>query len=316
LVIGATGTIMQGDTARLKALVARVHAPAGSTVVFDSPGGSVGESIMMADAIRSFGFSTVIGQLGPNEFTAGPPGRCFSACTFAFLGGVTRHVPGGSVYGVHRFFLRPQATGAGPSAIRADPMAATEGVDGLIVAFYRRMGVDPILLTVLSHFGPDQIGVLPPEALRKLGVVTDAHPTVWTLAASGGLAAMASTIDARGSHGLRVSCLRDRGTPEPVMVAAIADHDPEGDIVGRTTRLVLSDAFREVPGATSFTPGVPRILVTIRLAPDMLESIRTSSLLGVALVGSVDPSSSFVGFAASLTPEGKADVEAVAAACH
>jgi hypothetical protein len=78
----------------------------------------------------------------------------------------------------------------------------------------------------------------------------------------------------------------------------------------------LSDAFREVPGTTSFTPGVPRILVTIRLAPDMLESIRASSLLGVALVGSVDPSSSFVGFAASLTPEGKADVEAVAAACH
>ncbi|MGZ8181125.1 MAG: hypothetical protein ACXWT1_04125 [Methylobacter sp.] len=64
-----------------------------SEVWFNSPGGAAIQGIETGRLIRKLGLATRI-----------PSGAiCASACSYAFLGGVIRHVDSGGKYGVHMF---------------------------------------------------------------------------------------------------------------------------------------------------------------------------------------------------------------------
>ena len=109
-------------------------------VLLTSPGGDLGQSVIMGEIIRARGLVTAVGTTD----AAGQirPGSCASACVFVYAGGLVRYDIGGSRLGVHRF----TTTGTGGG----DPVADTQRVTGLVLAYLKRMGVSSSLVEAMS----------------------------------------------------------------------------------------------------------------------------------------------------------------------
>jgi hypothetical protein len=90
--------------------------PTVRTIAFHSPGGSLMAGMEIGARIRELELNTVIGQpgggagywefsrLGKNVVEQGliSKAECFSACAYAFMGGVTRTIDQGAAYGLHQ----------------------------------------------------------------------------------------------------------------------------------------------------------------------------------------------------------------------
>jgi len=111
-------------------------------VQFNSGGGDLGAGLDLGRAIRHAGWSTGVAALG-TVGGATQPGECNSACTFAFLGGVTRSIAPGSKYGVHRFW--------------SDKGDLNEQIvqkfAGQLVAYIHEMGVSADMYTLMTQAG-------------------------------------------------------------------------------------------------------------------------------------------------------------------
>src|SRR5262249_13651445 len=71
------------------------------------------------------------------------PGSCASACVFVYAGGTARYDIAGSRLGVHRFTTRGPGGGG--------PVADTQRVTGLVLAYLKRMGVSSSLVAGTSR---------------------------------------------------------------------------------------------------------------------------------------------------------------------
>lgn len=76
--IAVRGKVMPGDTAALKAYIARLPVKPVTAVYLDSPGGSLEEGMALGRYFHSAGIRTIV---------AGAGVVCSSACSTAFLGG-------------------------------------------------------------------------------------------------------------------------------------------------------------------------------------------------------------------------------------
>jgi hypothetical protein len=116
------------------------HLKSGDVVLITSPGGDLGQSVIMGEVIRARGLVTAVGTAD----AAGQirPGSCASACVFVYAGGTVRYDIGGSRLGVHRF----TTSGAG----QGDPVADTQRVTGLVLGYLKRMGVSASLVEAMS----------------------------------------------------------------------------------------------------------------------------------------------------------------------
>jgi hypothetical protein len=112
----------------------------GDLVLMSSPGGDLGQSVIMGEFIRARGLVTAVGTTD----AAGKirPGSCASACVFVYAGGTARYDIGGSRLGVHRF------TTSGTHG--DDPVADTQRVTGLVLAYLKRMGISSSLVEAMS----------------------------------------------------------------------------------------------------------------------------------------------------------------------
>jgi len=162
------GTIDAGAPDRLSAALEETRGKVA--VWLNSPGGNLFAGMQLGRVIRKHGASTHI-----IDSRTLRPGECYSACSLAFLGGVSRFNDNGARYGVHR------ASVAG-AAVRDRDLG--QDLSAVIESYIREMGVDDRLFDLWVKAGPDEMYILSRREARELGVVNDGRmPPEWSVAA-------------------------------------------------------------------------------------------------------------------------------------
>ncbi len=119
-----------------------------------------------------------IGTLDLNANSRVYPGYCISACTLAFLGGVSRQVDAGATYAVHQVAMncvdRREASQKFPWVVMPnitycpdlnEALSMVQIASGAVVEYVRSMGADPIFLTEMSKANPNTINPLTQQQL-------------------------------------------------------------------------------------------------------------------------------------------------------
>ncbi|HUA76586.1 MAG TPA: hypothetical protein VMA86_02875 [Acetobacteraceae bacterium] len=156
--IFASGDITAHTAAKFASFLKSSGVKAPATVYLSSAGGDLMAGLALGRAIRAAGFGTEVGI--PGQGGAGPA-ACDSACTFSFLGGVTRTVSSGSLFGVHRF-----------SGDSSDPLQEAQEIGGQLVAYMAEMDVSRDLYTQMTEGSPEQVKYLDAATMAKLHVTT------------------------------------------------------------------------------------------------------------------------------------------------
>jgi len=141
------------DLSQFRDLATREHLFA---VGFDSPGGDVAKAMELGRIIRGLSLSTV--QTRKLE--------CASACSLAFLGGISRFAEPGSI-GVHKSSFRD---GSGVEV--DDAVSAVQQTTAEIIGYMSEMGVDPGLLQLSLSYNSDDIRYLSGSEMAKYKVTT------------------------------------------------------------------------------------------------------------------------------------------------
>ncbi len=125
-------------------------------VVFDSPGGNVVKAIQLGRLVRALGLSTV--QVRTFE--------CASACSLAFLGGVSRAAQPGSI-GVHK------SSFSDTSGLQThDAVSVVQQLTADVIGYMMEMGVDPALLQLSLSYDSDDIRYLSGSEMTRFRVTT------------------------------------------------------------------------------------------------------------------------------------------------
>jgi len=158
------GFIDIGAADRLRRLVKR-ESISDARVYFNSPGGHLVEAMALGRLLRERAFET---NVGTRTAAAWQPaaGVCYSACPFAYAGGVRRSLAPGSVFGVHR---------AENSVPVTDESAFQTTVSGQTGAYLATMGVSGELLAMMSNVPHDGIRILAPQEVERMNLVTTAQ---------------------------------------------------------------------------------------------------------------------------------------------
>jgi hypothetical protein len=154
-----------GDTPAQFTAFLLTHPSVGA-VYLNSPGGNLGAGIDLGRQIRRAGLDTRLGGSPVSSFGMPAAGQCYSSCTFAFLGGVSRSVTSDSHFGVHRF----EGTQSGGDAQQL--MQLTQELAGELVSYVREMGVSTEMYTLMTTAGPDDIRELDLPTMQRLNIVT------------------------------------------------------------------------------------------------------------------------------------------------
>ena len=154
------GFIDHGAADRVTRLIARERI-ADAVVYFNSRGGHLVTAMALGRLLREHRFETNVGARDPASGRPAP-GLCYSACPFAFAGGVRRALTGGSVLGVHRAENRTPVP---------DESTFQHVVTGQAAAYLAEMGVDDELLQIMSRVPHDSIRVLADDEAARTGLV-------------------------------------------------------------------------------------------------------------------------------------------------
>ena len=190
------GTIDPGAPDRLSAALDGMRGKIA--VWLNSPGGNLFAGMQLGRIIRKHGASTHIIDARTLR-----PGECYSACSLAFLGGVSRFNDNGARYGVHRASVAGTAGGGRDLG---------QDLSAVIESYIREMGVDDRLFDLWVKAAPDEMYILSRQQARELGVVNDGRmPPEWSVAAvSGGSRLQGKQSTPRGAGSVFFSCDKTR----------------------------------------------------------------------------------------------------------
>lgn len=166
-------------------------------VVLNSTGGSLMGGLALGRAIREMRFDTVLETI---HDTAG----CYSACAYAFLGGVSRRIGPGYI-GFHQFSMASDG-----QMVDGAVVGTSQELMMALAAYLSEMSVSPDLLAIATSAAPSKIRVLSVEEADHLRVNFDDESSMkqWRLEALPTGLAM-KTESETGSREAEIECATD-----------------------------------------------------------------------------------------------------------
>ena len=176
--VSAVG-IVTADSPRDFDEFARGRQLGGATIVLDSSGGSVNDSIALGRRWRSLGALTTVGSSIQTHTGQGdrasvlPEAYCESMCVFLLLSGKTRYVPEAAHVRVHQIWMGDRADDAKAASYTAQDLTIVERDIGRLAKYTFDMGGAGDLLSLALNVPPwEDLHELSPEELRLTNLVT------------------------------------------------------------------------------------------------------------------------------------------------
>jgi hypothetical protein len=151
----------------------------GATIVLDSSGGSVNDSITLGRRFRGLGLLTTVGTSITAHSAQGdhgviePDAYCESMCVFLLLSGKTRYVPGAAHVRVHQIWMGDRAEDARAASYSADDLMIVERDIGRLAKYTFEMGGAGDLLALALNVPPwEELHELSREELRLTNLAT------------------------------------------------------------------------------------------------------------------------------------------------
>src|SRR6202166_3203770 len=158
---------------------ARGRELGGATIVLDSSGGSVNDSIALGRRWRSLGALTTVGTSVQAHTAQGdrtsvePEAYCESMCVFLLLSGKTRYVPEAAHVRVHQIWMGDRADDAKAASYTAQDLTIVERDVGRLAKYTFDMGGAGDLLAISLSVPPwEELHELSPAELRLTNLVT------------------------------------------------------------------------------------------------------------------------------------------------
>jgi hypothetical protein len=158
---------------------ARDRQLGGATIVLDSSGGSVNDSIALGRRFRSLGALTTVGTTVRTQTAQGerasvnPEAYCESMCVFLLLSGKTRYVPPAAHVRVHQIWMGDRADDAKAASYNAQDLMIVERDIGRLAKYTFEMGGAGDLLSLALSVPPwEDLHELSPPELRLTNLVT------------------------------------------------------------------------------------------------------------------------------------------------
>jgi hypothetical protein len=152
---------------------------AGATIVFDSSGGSVNDSIALGRRFRDLGLRTTVGTSVVTHAASGdrgsvsPEAYCESMCVFLLLSGKTRYVPQQAHLRVHQIWMGDRADDAKAATYSAQDLMIVERDVGRLAKYTFEMGGSGDLLALSLSVPPwEELHELSRDELRLTNLVT------------------------------------------------------------------------------------------------------------------------------------------------
>jgi hypothetical protein len=176
--ISAVG-IVTADSPRDFDEFARGRELNGVTIVLDSSGGSVNDSIALGRRWRSLGALTTVGislqarTAQEARASVDPEAYCESMCVYLLLSGKTRYVPDSAHVRVHQIWMGDRADDAKAASYTAQDMMIVERDIGRLAKYTFDMGGTGDLLSLSLNVPPwEDLHELSREELRLTNLVT------------------------------------------------------------------------------------------------------------------------------------------------
>jgi hypothetical protein len=176
--VSAVG-LVTADSPREFDEFARGRQLGGATIVLDSSGGSVNDSIALGRRWRSLGAMTTVGVTVQTRTAQGdrasikPEAYCESMCVFLLLSGKTRYVPEAARVRVHQIWMGDRADDAKAASYTAQDLMIVERDIGRLAKYTFDMGGTGDLLSLALNVPPwEDLHQLSPTELRLTNLVT------------------------------------------------------------------------------------------------------------------------------------------------
>jgi hypothetical protein len=169
----------------------------GATLVLDSEGGSVVDTIKLGRALRAFDITTTVGTTvvgtaadGSSTVALSPAAACESMCGFVLLGGARRYVPPEARILVHQIWLAKKRERPESASYTANELVLVERDIGSLARYTVEMGGGIELLEAALRVPPWQpLYQLSSEEILRMGLTNvdqpfDGTPVTATLRAA------------------------------------------------------------------------------------------------------------------------------------
>jgi hypothetical protein len=174
----------------------------GATLVLDSEGGSVVDTIEFGRALRRLNITTTVGKTvvataadGSTTTALSPAAACESMCAFVLLGGARRYVPPEARILVHQIWLAKKRERSETASYTADEIVLVERDIGSLARYTIEMGGSIELLEAALRVPPWRpLYQLSNEEIQRVGLNNADHLFDGSLKGVAATAALGATV--------------------------------------------------------------------------------------------------------------------------